>query len=154
MFLLDCSAWWQHAKDDAAAGEFKERLTQLTKIKWVKNSLINTWTKRIKQGEFWTKCNSIQTMGNGPTTKITKKNCRWCGTRSSQAGWIQWVMMMMRDEYICLPHDVSPPQEASLLWETCPGSPLDGQSRTWKSPQSRPGPPLVAFLFLPAPTCP
>lgn len=84
--------------------------------------------------------------------------------KSSQAGWSQWVMMMMmmmnKYKYI-LPHDAFPPRAASRLWETCPGSPLDGLSRTWKSPQSPPCPPRVVAPSLPvlahpwkSPPCP
>lgn len=62
----------------------------------------------------------------------------WQG-QSSRWGW--W---WRTSTFICLPHDAISPQEASPLWETCPGSPLDEQSRTWRSPRSPPAQLLAA----------
>ena len=72
---------------------------------------------------------------------------------TKQAESSRWWWWWRNNAFICLPHDVFPPQEASPLWETCPGSPWGGQSRTWRSPQSPPGPPRAVAPCLPAPTC-
>lgn len=102
-------------------------------------------------------------MGNG--TKIKNKNKIKC--KKNCVAWQLWQVVQPgrvnpvgddEDEVwwrlIHLPHDVLPPQEASPRWETCPGSPSDGQSRIWRSPQSPPDQPQAAAPSLPAQTCP